>query len=1011
MARTRRLAKLTRPRLHRTVARERLFSVLDTAAGSPLTWLEGPPGSGKTTALVSYLESRHLEPLWYRLDRMDGDPSAFFHHLTESTAWAAPRARRKLPSFGPEFQADPVVFAHRYFRALFTHLPRDVVPVLDDYHELADDSDVHRVLTAAIAEIPNGHRLLVASRTPPPAEFARWELAGALAKVNWSDLRLSAEETRSVAASRGHPLSATAARDLHARADGWVAAICLWLDRKDSARPFAQGKASPGPEPLFRYLAAEVLDGVEPALRHCLLATCLVPSFTAAEAEQLSGNAEAGRIVDDLYRRQLFIERSPGGAWTYRYHDLFRAFLQERLRSHRDDESLARESAHAGGVLLASGRPEEAFPLLVQGKDWPAALVAFVRAAPSLLKQGRWRMLRDWSERLAPEHLESDPWVLYWRGRALTLQDPAAAMRSLSGACERFRADSDLRGEALAVAGVLDALHFDVKAFDRIPPWLQRLVTLTGAGLPPLAVDEDLQIHAAVMVSSSHLCRPGAGLDNAVRRVIALLEDSHEPNLVLSVANMVHYYAGHCLDESAHAAAAAAARSQFGRHDISADRLSLYWLAEGHAHYTFGRFRQALECFDRTDAVISENALRNRRLVAGTWRIQCQALAGDVRGARETLKSLEPHAPTLPGFVEALFLWSCGVVEHRAGNLERSIELGSRAVTLNQQNGSSISSVLWLPRLAVRLLEAGRASEANDTLDDPVLTAESIAYARQEAGVGLLRAWISLKDGDMTGARTSLRRALERAQDARECTRLLWFLPPLDALLPFALEQDIEVETVRRLIDRFGIAPPARRCEQWPWPIRIVTLGGFQVTVDGKPLAFGRKVPRRTLALLVALIAEGGRQVAEFRLCDLLWPELEGDAAHESYSAALHRLRRLLGGNDSILQAGRTLSLNGARCFVDVWELEAALDAQGSLQRAIDLYRGPFMPGEDASYAIARRRFLRTRMARAIQGYRSSPGREAPIGTVEELRARVAAIDPDIFPDRLKEDDHAAPAG
>ncbi|MBL8534783.1 MAG: hypothetical protein JNL33_13100 [Betaproteobacteria bacterium] len=985
--------------------------MLDDAAGLPVTWLEGPPGSGKTTALVSYLESRHLAPLWYRLDRTDGDPSAFFHHLTESTAWAAPRANRRLQSFGAEFQADPASFAHRYFRTLFTQLPRDVVPVLDDYHELAEDSDVHCILAAAIAEIPQGHRLLVASRTPPPAELARWELSGALAKVSWSDLRLSAEETRSVAASRGHPLSAAAARDLHGRADGWVAAICLWLDRSHSTAPLGQGTQSTGAEPLFRYLAAEVMAGVEPAIRQFLLATCLVPSFSASEATQLAGNAGADRIAEDIYRRQLFIERSPAGERTYRYHDLFRAFLQSHLREQGDGESLARESAHAGNVLLASRRYEDAFPLLVQGKEWPAAMGAYVQAAPTLLKQGRWRLLRDWSELLPPDRVDGDPWALYWRGRALALQDPAGAMRSLSLACERFRKDGDLRGEALAVAGVLDALHFDVKAFDRIPPWLHRLAALADAGLPPLSVDEDMQIHAAVMVSSSHLCTPGPDLQRAVQRVICLIVQNADPNPVLSVANMVHYYAGHCLDESAHCAAAAAARSHLGRPDISADRLSLYWLAEGHAHYTFGRFRQALECYDRADEVISANGLPNRRLVAGTWRCQCQAMAGDVRAAAATLKSLEPYVSSLPGFVEALFLWARSVVEHQTGRIELSIDLGSRAVALNRQHGSYVSSVLWLPRLAVRLLQAGRAAEAWDALNVPPIAPDSIAYTRQVAGVSLLRAWMALKACDVAAACTSLREALEHARDERERMRLLWFLPALEVLLPIALEHDIEVETVRDLIARFGIAPPSHRCERWPWPVRITTLGAFDVTVNGKPLAFGRKVPRRTLALLVALIAEGGRHVAEFRLCDLLWPELEGDAAHESYSAALHRLRRLLGGNDSILQAGRTLSLNGARCFVDVWELEAALDAQGSLQRAIDLYRGPFMPGEDASYAIARRRFLRTRMARAIQGYRSSPGREAPIGTVEELRARVAAIDPDIFPDRLKEDDHAAPAG
>ena len=44
MARQRaQLAKLTRPRLHSPVARERLFALLDAGRERPLVWVSGPP--------------------------------------------------------------------------------------------------------------------------------------------------------------------------------------------------------------------------------------------------------------------------------------------------------------------------------------------------------------------------------------------------------------------------------------------------------------------------------------------------------------------------------------------------------------------------------------------------------------------------------------------------------------------------------------------------------------------------------------------------------------------------------------------------------------------------------------------------------------------------------------------------------------------------------------------------------------------------------------------------------
>ena len=73
------------------------------------------------------------------------------------------------------------------------------------------------------------------------------------------------------------------------------------------------------------------------------------------------------------------------------------------------------------------------------------------------------------------------------------------------------------------------------------------------------------------------------------------------------------------------------------------------------------------------------------------------------------------------------------------------------------------------------------------------------------------------------------------------------------------------------------------------------SLGRFEIRLYGKPIEFGRKVPRKILALLKALIALGGTAVSESALIDALWPDEEGDAAHGAYTMAIIRLRKLLG--------------------------------------------------------------------------------------------------------------------
>jgi LuxR family transcriptional regulator, maltose regulon positive regulatory protein len=131
------------------------------------------------------------------------------------------------------------------------------------------------------------------------------------------------------------------------------------------------------------------------------------------------------------------------------------------------------------------------------------------------------------------------------------------------------------------------------------------------------------------------------------------------------------------------------------------------------------------------------------------------------------------------------------------------------------------------------------------------------------------------------------------------------------------------------------------------------------------------------------LVALGRHHVRADQLADALWPHMEADYAQKSFTATLHRLRRMLDDDALILADGR-LTLNKSLVWIDTWALEricddfdvalrvARTDDRESARRdfvdeMLSLYRGPFLPDESEQPCyIACREQTRARVLRFL---------------------------------------------
>lgn len=168
------IAKLSRPNLYRVVARDRLFILLDKECNDhPVVWIKGPPGSGKTTLVASYLEERQLPAIWYQVDGGDSDLATFFYYMRLAGQQASTSKHLSLPLLTPEYLPDLSEFFRRFFRKLFAAIPETSILVFDNYQEMVPTSTFHNAIQGAIAELPKGIHIIVISHLESPPHFAR----------------------------------------------------------------------------------------------------------------------------------------------------------------------------------------------------------------------------------------------------------------------------------------------------------------------------------------------------------------------------------------------------------------------------------------------------------------------------------------------------------------------------------------------------------------------------------------------------------------------------------------------------------------------------------------------------------------------------------------------------------------------------------------------------------------------------------------------------------------------
>ncbi len=965
------------------VRRPRLNALLDMAVGVKGTLIAAPAGYGKTTLCVDWLETTDFAPVWVALDSWDADLPSFARSLA-----AALRLRFDTEvSLGDERFWQP-----RTISAVVVNTIADqddyTVLILDDVHLVENNAAIMETLGYILERAPENLHVVMTSRTRPPVpSLARLIARREVTTLGAADLAFSPREVRELLGSLGRAVSEDEAETLFERTEGWAAALILGAGtdpvprRAEVEGESAAGGAGSiaGPNvgmSLADYVRGEALITVPDDLRGFLRQISLLPVWTPALCNDVTGNRDGERQLREVSARVLFVTQHADEPPMYRCHPLLRSLLMQQFRGD-DPAGFAAAGRESADTLSRFGMLNEAVELLFELEEWIQAAEVLDEIAPRLIQQGQARALAEWIDRLPREAAGIRPTLLVWRARAsMKLEEFDEALRLVEEALRMLRAVEDTPGivEALFVRG--ETQRFKGYNDEALATFNEARALIESAS----DADDALLADALRNIGVTHTLAGDfeAAIDELeeARRLFEQVGDLRGIGNTCGTLAQCYSTRGESLQALG---ALQRAQSAFERAGNTFD-LGLTLNNTGMVYYELGEFDQALQVYER-----------GLRLVRGAGNTFAEAAI--IAGMAETYRSMARFEESLAAYEEVRPLVAGLQIPYLTTEVTEGLALtrlglgqGEEAAQLLKQSGSKPGDPP--ARLAQHqvaeaqlALARGDSTAALRLLEHAWKHVEAANNRRQMAVTAFLRARALYDAHQPRRAMGELERAGRICDDLGYRRFLRPYASGAKEMIEYAFVRKVAEPLLAAITEEAKArrAAAARKAEPAPDmlpAVRAFALGRGSVLVGERQVSDLEWRSEKSKEMFFYLLHRQ-EPVTKEEIFAALWPDLPESKCNSNFHSSLYRLRRALFHECVVRDNNGAYALNPKGAFtsdVDAFNssmLEAEVakgeDARAAkLEEVVALYKGQFLASTYSEWVEPVRRELEDRYIEAL---------------------------------------------